>query len=520
MKAGLILSTVRKLHGLLSQKHRAYWGVVIILSVGFSLVEMVGVSAILPFIAVISNPEILETGLYARILSFLPDWPQETLIARFGVAIIAFYVFRGLYSVGQRYIVSKFSQAVSRRLAKETLATTLSLPYDAYTQKNLGEVTSIIGEANNAGGISMTIMGLITDIVTIILVYALLVAVNWQVTMTLTCSLVLIVFISFKILIPKNKDLGAKLVEINKKAFRVLQEALYNFKYVKLKGNQGRLVLDYNKARVAGARIGVTSMMINSMPKTILEVLGFSLLVVAIIFISAQTGEAAAVIPVISVFALALYRLLPCSTRLLSSVTDIAFAQNSLEVVAKALKEPVDNEGDEQVSFSQEIALHNLCFSYATGGEVIRDFSLSIAKGEKIAFTGESGGGKSTLIDIVVGLLRPQSGEVAIDGQPLCSSNMRSWRRKIGYIPQNIWLADGTIAENVAYGSERDDERIEAALKKANIWDFLLTKEGIETKVGDSGVQLSGGQKQRVGIARALYDDPEILVLDEATSAL
>jgi ATP-binding cassette subfamily B protein/ATP-binding cassette subfamily C protein len=154
------------------------------------------------------------------------------------------------------------------------------------------------------------------------------------------------------------------------------------------------------------------------------------------------------------------------------------------------------------------------------GSDVIKDVFLEIKKGEKIAFTGESGSGKTTMVDIIIGIYRPMKGQLLVDDVVIDNSNIRSWRSKIGYIPQDIYLFDGTVAENVTFGSEYDDKRIVEVLEKAKMWSFLETKEGIKTLVGEGGIQFSGGQKQRVGIARALYNDPEVLVLDEATSSL
>jgi ABC-type multidrug transport system fused ATPase/permease subunit len=226
------------------------------------------------------------------------------------------------------------------------------------------------------------------------------------------------------------------------------------------------------------------------------------------------------VIPIISMYALALYRILPSIHRMLLNINHIVYNEKTLENVYESLHQPVEKEGDAPLDFNRSICLENIHFKYLTGGEVIADISLKINKGEKIAFTGESGSGKSTLVDIITGIHKPISGKVYIDDTLLTNDNIRSWRKKIGYIPQSIYLFDGTVAENVAFGSAPDEEKIKTALVKANIWDFLSQKEGIHTIVGDGGIQLSGGQQQRIGIARALYDDPEVLVLDEATSAL
>jgi ATP-binding cassette subfamily B protein/ATP-binding cassette subfamily C protein len=155
-----------------------------------------------------------------------------------------------------------------------------------------------------------------------------------------------------------------------------------------------------------------------------------------------------------------------------------------------------------------------------TGGTVIKNISFEINIGEKVAVTGESGSGKTTLVDIIIGIYRPLQGSLYVDNVLIDKANIRSWRSKIGYIPQNIYLFDGTVAENVCFGYKPDEDKVIRVLKKVKIWDFLETKEGINTLVGEGGLQLSGGQKQRIGIARALYNDPEILVLDEATSSL
>jgi ATP-binding cassette subfamily B protein/ATP-binding cassette subfamily C protein len=194
--------------------------------------------------------------------------------------------------------------------------------------------------------------------------------------------------------------------------------------------------------------------------------------------------------------------------------------RHSLDLVYEAAQIPVAHEGNETLVFNKTITINNVSFKYATGDEVIQNISLNIQKGEKIAITGESGCGKSTLVDIIIGINEPVSGSVSIDNTLLAKNNICSWRKKIGYIPQSIYLFDGTVAENVTIGSFHDDEKIKQVLITANIWDFLETKDGINTKVGEKGIQLSGGQQQRIGIARALYDDPEILVLDEATSSL
>jgi len=176
--------------------------------------------------------------------------------------------------------------------------------------------------------------------------------------------------------------------------------------------------------------------------------------------------------------------------------------------------------GDDNISFKNKIVIKNIEFEYEEEKTILNNISLTIKKGSKIAFVGESGSGKSTLVDIVIGLYKPKKGELSVDGTLIDDSNIKSWRSKIGYIPQSVYLFDGTVAENIVFGFPYNKSKIDECLKKAKIYDFLQTKEGENTLVGEGGIMLSGGQKQRIAIARALYSEAEILVLDEATSAL
>jgi ABC-type multidrug transport system fused ATPase/permease subunit len=195
------------------------------------------------------------------------------------------------------------------------------------------------------------------------------------------------------------------------------------------------------------------------------------------------------------------------------------YHHKSIDIVSEELETSQENLLNETVEFKYKIELKNVNFSYQER-VVLENINLTISKGEKIAFVGESGSGKSTLVDLIIGLCRPNKGEMRIDNALIGESNLQNWRSQIGYIPQQVYLFDETIKENVCFGRKLDRALLDKVLKQANIFDFLQTKQGIGTLVGEGGIQLSGGQKQRIAIARALYGQPEVLVLDEATSAL
>jgi ATP-binding cassette, subfamily B, bacterial PglK len=213
---------------------------------------------------------------------------------------------------------------------------------------------------------------------------------------------------------------------------------------------------------------------------------------------------------------------LPCLNKFIASYNNFQYFRNTIKQVTNDLKIKKENYlSNETVTFEHKIELVNVTFKYQGADDYLfKEVNLEINKGDKVAVIGQSGCGKSTLVDIIMGMLTLDRGEIIVDGKIINSENMKAWRRKFGYIPQEIYLYDASVADNVTFGRDYDESRVIEVLKQANIYDYLQTKEGLETMVGEGGVQLSGGQKQRIGIARALYDDPEILVLDEATSAL
>ena len=289
---------------------------------------------------------------------------------------------------------------------------------------------------------------------------------------------------------------------------------------IKLIQNEEKLYNEFSNASYGYARANIINATLNQLPKLSLETIGFGVLVGIVVYVLFKYKDASFVLPIVSMYALALYRILPALNRILSGYNIILFFSKSLDIMYRELNYILPKEGMDLINFNEKIELKNIYFEYTKNKKVLENISLIINKGDKIAFIGESGSGKSTLVDLIIGLYKPLKGEIFVDGEKLTISNIKSYRSKVGYIPQSIYLFDGTVGENVAFGYEYDKEKIIEVLKKANIYDFLSSKEGVDTLVGDGGIQLSGGQKQRIGIARALYSDPEILVLDEATSAL
>ena len=510
-----------KLNQLLDSRHKFVLIILFFMSVVLSLVETAGVSVVMPFVSVASNPELIETGKYNYFYRLFNFTNTTNFILTFGIAIIIFYVFRSVYNIFYNYSMNKFSLGTYRYFASRLFKTYLALPYKVYIQKNPSVLSQMINtEANNLCQLLQQFLQLFSESFTIILLYFFMVLVDWQITIVLTAILIIIVITIFFTLIRYSKKLGERRYDANVSLSRTIWETFNNFKFIRLKGNEDEIFETFNDSTKKISRSSILSATLGAIPKNVLENMGFSLLIGAICYIIWRYQSAAMVIPIISMYALALYRMLPAINRILGYLNSIAYLQRSLSRIYEDLHLKTDKEGGVPLSFSNSIRAQNLWFGYLSGGNVIKNVSFEIIKGEKIAIIGESGSGKTTLIDIIIGIYRPLKGNIFIDEKLINNENIRSWRSKVGYIPQTIYLFDGTVAENVTFGSKPNEEKTIEVLKKARMWDFLQTKDGIHTCVGDRGIQLSGGQKQRIGIARALYNDPEILVLDEATSSL
>jgi ATP-binding cassette subfamily B protein len=329
-------------------------------------------------------------------------------------------------------------------------------------------------------------------------------------------------FFLTQIISNKIKIVGTIRAEVQARFYEIVNRLFGNFKQVKLqdinrlKATRGA----FHAAVDEYARASASNTFLNAFPRLFLETSGFSLIVLLlIVLLYSNQSNVAYILPTLSLFVLALYRLLPSVNRIVSGYNTLLYYHKSIDIINDELETPQESLEDESIVFKQKIELKNINFCYHNKS-VLSSISLTINKGDNIAFVGKSGSGKSTLVDLIIGLYQPNQGEMRIDNVLIDQSNLQNWRSQIGYIPQQVYLFDGTISENICFGRKIDKSLLKKVLKQANIFNFLQEKKGVETLVGEGGIQLSGGQKQRIAIARALYGQPEILVLDEATSAL
>jgi len=511
-----------KLNYLLTDEDKRKLFILLIMSIFLSLIEVVGISAIMPFISTASSPELIFTNEYYRVFyDILKLSSSEEFIIYLGSILIFFYIFRGVYTVFHGYLIIKFSMEKYSDFANKLFENYVNIPYSEFVNRNSSTMSKvIITEASQLSSLVQSVLAFLSESIIIVIIYILLLMVDVKMTVILTIFLGLKIILLNLTISKKIKVKGSQRAVIQDKRYRAINEMLENFKVLKFISNQSKFLNRFIGINVSYSNVHVTNNTLQLVPRSVLEAVGLSMLMSIVIYIVVYENNIVNVIPIISMYALALYRILPAITRIINNYNMIVFYVPSLDIVYDDISYQYEKEGSDSVDFNHTIYIKDVSFSYNSKSVVLDNFSLQIEKGKRIAFVGASGSGKSTLVDLICGIYRPEKGKILIDGVELDNSNIVSWRKRIGYIPQDIYLFDGTIADNIVFGRDYDEDKLTKVLKQSNIYDFIIQKDGFDTMVGEGGMQLSGGQKQRIGIARALYGDPEILVLDEATSAL
>lgn len=514
---------LKKIFFILSKEDKKFLFSLLLFSVFISFIESFAISLVMPFITLASDFSYFDKNKYLIQLKDYLALPVFEIIVYFGVVLIVFYVLRALLNSYYFHLLARFSKGRYHAIAYKVFAKFLNTDYENFTQKNQSEILkSITGEVYNLSTMISSFLLMMSEIFVVLLLYTLMLLVNYKITLFLSLFMIINAFILIKVLSPIAKKAGLKREEAMKNFFEILNTNLNNFKLIKLKTKEDGVLNLFKTQSEIFARANITNESVSAMPRIYLEGVGFCVLVFIVVFLVFKNqSDISGILATISIFVLALYRLMPSANRIITSYHDLLYYRSSLDIIYQILKQKEESLGEEKIDFDKELRLENLTFGYKDKKNLFTCLNLSIKKGEKIAFIGESGCGKSTLVDIIIGLLSPKEGRVLLDENELNMKNVKNYRQKIGYIPQNIYLFNDSIAKNISFGDEVDEEKLQRVIKQANLEHFVKNlPQGVQTKVGDGGSNLSGGQKQRIAIARALYLDPEILVLDEATSAL
>jgi ATP-binding cassette, subfamily B, bacterial PglK len=514
---------VHRILNLLSEKDKKVLIGLLIFSILVSIIEVVGISAIMPFIQMVTDNEIVHSNqYYSYIYKFLAFESEVIFIISFGMVLIFFYIFRSVVNLVYVYSLAHFTQSRYHSISNKLFQHYMEISYQSFTNNNSSTMTkNIVNEAQNLTQVISSLLFMISEIFIFLFLYLLMLYIDWRIALALTFIVALNALLMLKTISKKIKSIGLIRAKALTSLYEDINSSFGNFKIVKLQYTIEKHLEEFKKNSGKFTRTNIFNITLTNMPRLFLEAVGFGMVVFIITYLVWKyDGNIVNIMPTITIFVFSLYRLMPSLNRISTGYNEILFYGKSLDIITEDLSVKVERIGEKSIEFGKEIIINNLGFAYNKNEFIFKDVCLSIKKGSSIAFVGKSGSGKSTLVDVIMGLHQPTVGDIYSDGILIDNNNLKSWRKKIGYIPQFVYLFDGTVGENIAFGMNYDKSKVDFLLKKVRLYDFLKEKDGQDTLVGENGAKLSGGQRQRVAIARALYTDADILVLDEATSAL
>lgn len=527
------MKTIRKIAYIFTKKQKRRFVFVIFIIAGGSILELLGVSAILPFINIISDKSIIHTN---QVYSWLYDLFKVESDLQFmigtAVVLILIYVIKNVYLLFMYNSQYRFTYDNQRWLAKRLVSCYMNQPYLFHLSKNISELQrNIISDVGMFYNAVLAVIQSITELIVCLLISIYLFVI--EPTITLGVVSLLSVFALIYLIIVRKKSIfyGKQSRDAYEGMFKWIRQAFEGIKEVKILNRENYFEKRIDEEYDAFSQTTRKSNLLSAIPRPMFESVCVSALLIVISIKLAYGADVQSLIPVLSAFAMAAFRMLPSFGRLASYFNAISYNKSAINAVYEDLIEAEQLEIDRRelsvsdiIQFNDSIKIEKLSFGYPnTDKLVLNHVTLSIPKNKSVAFVGPSGAGKSTLADLILGILTFNQGHIYVDGQDI-SENTSGWHRMLGYIPQSIYLMDDSIRNNILFGipeEEADEESIRRALRDAQILDFVNElKDGIHTVIGERGIRVSGGQRQRIGIARALYNNPEVLVLDEATSAL
>jgi len=498
-----------------------------------AMLDTLGVASILPFMALLSDTSLIETNSYlAYAYDFFEFKTPRDFLNSIGLAIFFIFLFSMIFKAFTTFFQLRFISNQVHKIGVRLLKGYLNQNYNWFINKNSSDLSkNIISEVDNVihGSLS-TLINLISQLLVSLAILSLIVYVDPKLAIIIGSTLSLAYLMLYKITARFVLKVGGQRVKSNKKRFISISEIFGSMKEVKLRGLESCVISSFISPSEEYAKHIATSKITAQLPKYFLESFAFGGILLVSLYQISSSANFSSSIPIISLYAFAGYRLMPAMQQIYSSLTEINFNNSALNLLCRDINILKLNEGKTFIkssnpfAFKRNITLENISFSFSKSQKVIKNISLEIKRNEKIGFIGPTGSGKSTLVDILTGLLEPKSGSIKVDNIPLDESSIADFQSFIGYVPQHIYLYDSSIINNIAFGEKDegiDKDYVEFVSKIANIHEFITSLPGgYNTLTGERGVKLSGGQIQRIGIARALYRKPKILILDEATSAL
>jgi ATP-binding cassette subfamily C protein len=497
--------------------------------------EVLGIASVLPFMELLSRPDAIEKStLLQRIYLFFGFEDHRSFLIAVGIFNIAVIALANLFAIFTTYLQFKYSWDISHEFSTRLLKTYLQKPYKYFLGLNTATLRSyLLTEVSTlTSGILVPIIEFISRAFICLVIFALLFFLDPTIALTMIVILggaYFVIYLSRQKLL---KRLGGERMQANIDRYQYLEEMLSGIKTVKVFGADHYFYQRFEKASRLFCNIHPKVKMVYATPKSILEIIAFGGILAIALYVYITTGDLSRALPRLTLYAMAGYRLLPSLQQAFAAASQI---KHNLPVIDKLYDDLVTslNQGPLAkrseiigIPFEHQIRIEEVAYQYENSDyPALTEVSLNIKKGSVIAFVGSTGSGKTTLTDLITGLLFPTGGRICVDDLPINAKNAATWQHLIAYVPQDVFMFDDSVVNNITIGadkSEVDLKHLEQVMKMVQISDFVKNElpNGIETTVGERGVRLSGGQRQRLGLARALYRNPKVLILDEATSAL
>ena len=529
------MKTLKKLIYLLSPQERKSAGLLLVMILLMAFLDMIGVASILPFMAVLTNPDIIETNVILNNMfqiagRFGVETNQQFLFA-LGILVFMLLIISLIFKALMIYLQIRFTIMREHSIGKRLVEGYLHQPYSWFLNRHsadlgkniLSEVTSVI-----SNGIS-PMLSLIAHGAVALALVTLLIITDPKLALIACLTLGIAYGLIYKFTRGLLNHIGQQRFNANRLRFSAVSEAFSAVKEVKVGGLEQTYIQRFSKPAQNYSKYMAMAGAIGQIPRYAIEIITFGGMLLVVLYLISQSSTFISVIPVIALYAFTGYRLMPALQQIYLATTNLRFIGPALDSLHKdmmSLQPIITHKVTDSLLLKKNITLNHIHYNYPNASRTaLKDINLKISAGSTVGLIGATGSGKTTTVDIILGLLDAQKGTLEVDGHIIDKHNCRAWQRSIGYVPQQIYLADDSIAANIAFGTELkdiDQEAVERAAKIANLHEFVINElsQQYQTKIGERGVRLSGGQRQRIGIARALYYNPQVLILDEATSAL
>lgn len=510
-------------------------GMVVIMAV----LETAGVASVMPFLSVLGNPEMVQTNSVLNTLyTTLGFSSVDNFIMALGGAAFGLILFSAFFRSLTHYAMNRFVEMRRHSIGKRLLETYLRQPYAFFLNRHSGDMAkNILSEVDQVvGQVFRPGMEMVAYSVVVLALVSLLVAVDPRLAIAIAIVIGSMYALMYVIVRNILSRVGRDRALANQERFTAASEALGGIKDIKLLGREHAYLARFDGPSNRQARHQSTNKTLGEIPKFIIEAVGFGgVIALTLVLLATQGGTGSnalgEILPVLGLYAFAGYRMLPAAQKIYSGMAKLRFGAAAVDNAYRDLRErsalvELHKQVPKPMVPKQSIVLQNIHYNYpSTVRPALQGINLEIPIGHSVGIIGTSGAGKTTLVDVFLGLLRPTEGAIIVDGKPITDDNLRAWQQALGYVPQDIFLTDSGVAENIALGvpsDQIDHEQVVHCARMAQVHEFIVNEmpQGYKTVVGERGVRLSGGQRQRIGIARALYHDPPVLVFDEATSAL